>query len=60
MHLIPFVSGIGKNVSWPLTLLKAPAGLAGAVPCHGLPGRALLMDVWKELCLVKREAADNG
>lgn len=35
MHLIPFVSGIGKNVSWPLTLLKAPAGLAGAVPCHG-------------------------
>lgn len=35
MHLIPFVSGIGENVSWPLTLLKAPAGLAGAVPCHG-------------------------
>lgn len=25
-----------------------------------LPGRALLMDVWKELCLEKREVADNG
>lgn len=35
MHLIPFVSGIGKNVYWPLTLPKVPAGLAGTVPCHG-------------------------
>lgn len=35
MHLIPFVSSIGKNVSSPLTLLKVPAGLAGTVPCHG-------------------------
>lgn len=25
-----------------------------------LPGRAMLMDAWRELCLVEREVGNNG
>lgn len=35
MCLILFVSGIGKNLSWFLTLLNVPARLAGVAPHHG-------------------------
>lgn len=35
MCLILFASGIGKNLSWSLTLLNVPARLAGVAPHHG-------------------------